>query len=424
MKRRNTAVISYVAVFIAAACASALAADPLPRAKPESVGMSSARVARIGEVFKAEVDKGNLPGTVVAVARKGKLVYYEAIGWRDKAAGAPMTKDAIFSIASMTKPMSSVAMMQLFEEGRVMVSDPVGKHLPVLANMRVAPDNEKPAETVAPKHPPTIQDLLRHTSGLLYGGRGTTAVHKLYPPSSALSGSRMTSEEFLAKLAAAPLAYQPGTVWDYSLATDVVGLAVEAVRGRKLGEVLGERIWQPLGMVDTSFTIPAEKHNRYARWFPIDPGTGKPDFVLDLTQPFKFECGGGCGASTAGDYIRFAQMLLNKGTLGSKRILAPKTVEYMSSDHLTPDIDNRITATVPYLTGHGFGLGFAVRRQDGVSAIAGSEGDYMWSGAYGTYFWVSPKEQMVVVLMSHAPASYRRTLRALIGALVSQAIEK
>jgi CubicO group peptidase (beta-lactamase class C family) len=413
-----------VALLVAAATLGARAADPLPRAKPEAVGMSSARVARIGEVLKAEVDKGHMPGAVVAVARKGRLVYFEALGWRDKEANAPMTTDAIFSIASMTKPMSSVALMQLFEEGKVLVSDPLGKHLPMLAGARVAPDHEKPGETVPVARPVTVQDTLRHTAGLLYGGRGTSALHKLYPPSSALSGSRMTSEEFLARLAAAPLAYQPGTVWEYSLATDVVGLTVEAARGRKLGEVLGERIWQPLGMVDTSFTIPAAKHNRYARWFPVDPGTGKPDFVLDLTQPLKFECGGGCAASTAGDYVRFAQMLLNKGSLGNARILAPRTIDYMTADHLTPAMSNRITATVPYLSGYGFGLGFAVRRQDGVAEIAGTEGEYLWSGAYGTYFWVSPKEQMVVVLMSHAPASYRRTLRALIGALVAQAIEK
>ncbi len=414
-----------IAVAVALAFSwTAFAADPLPVAKPESVGMSSPRLAKIGEVLKAEVDRGLLPGAVVAIARKGKLVYYEAVGWRDKDAKAPMTKDAIFSIASMTKPMSSVALMQLFEEGRVLVSDPVGKHLPLLANMRVAPDLEKPGETVPMANPMTIQDLLRHTSGLLYGGRGTTAVHKLYPASSAQSGMRLTGDEFLAKIAAAPLAYQPGTVWDYSLATDVVGLAVESARGKKLGEVLGERIWQPLGMVDTSFTIPAAKHARYARWFAIDPGTGKPDFVLDLTQPLKFECGGGCGASTAADYIRFSQMLLNKGTLGKAHILAPRTIEYMSADHLTPEMSNRIPATVPYLTGHGFGLGFAVRKQNGVSGIAGTEGDYMWSGAYGTYFWVSPKEDMVVVVMSHAPASYRRTLRALMGALVAQAIDK
>jgi CubicO group peptidase (beta-lactamase class C family) len=412
------------AILSTALCVAASAADPLPRAKPESVGMSSVRLARIGEVLKADVDKGRLPGAVVAVARNGKLVYYEAIGWRDKEANAPMPKDAIFSIASMTKPMSSVALMQLFEEGKVLVSDPVGKHLPMLANMRVAPDHEKPGETVPAVRQMTVQDILRHTSGLLYGGRGTSALHKMYPPSSGLSGTNMTSEEFLAKLGGVPLAYQPGTVWDYSLATDVVGLTVEAARGRKLGEVLGERIWKPLGMVDTSFTIPAEKHNRYARWFAIDPGTGKPDYVLNLTQPLKFECGGGCGASTAGDYVRFAQMLLDKGSLGGAHILSKKTVEYMTSDHIGPEVNNRITATVPYLNGYGFGLGFAVRRQDGMGGAVGSAGEFTWSGAYGTYFWVDPKEHLVVVVMSHAPASYRSSLRPLVSALVYQAIDR
>ena len=411
-----------IAVLISAACAAAHAADPLPRAKPESVGMSSARLARIGETLKADVDKGKLPGAVVAVARRGKLVYYEAIGWRDKDANAPMTKDAIFSIASMTKPMSSVALMQLFEEGKVLVSDPVGKHLPMLANMRVAPDHEKPGETVPAVGQMTVQDILRHTSGLLYGGRGTSALHKMYPPSSGLSGTNMTSEEFLAKLGGNPLAYQPGTVWDYSLATDVVGLTVEAARGRKLGEVLGERIWKPLGMVDTSFTIPAEKHNRYARWFANDPATGKPEYVLDLTRPLKFECGGGCGASTAGDYVRFAQMMLDKGTLGGARILSKKTVEYMTSDHIGPEINNRITATVPYFSGYGFGLGFAVRRQDGMGGSIGTAGEYTWGGAYGTSFWVDPKEELVVVVMSHSPVTYRAALRPLIAALVYQAI--
>ena len=412
------------AFLIAVSSLAAGAADPLPRARPESVGMSSARLARIGETLKAEVDKGRFPGAVVAVARKGKLVYYEAVGWRDKETNAPMPKDAIFSIASMTKPMSSVALMQLFEEGTVLVSDPVGKHLPMLASMRVAPNLENPGETVPAVRQMTVQDILRHTSGLLYGGRGTTALHKLYPPSSSRSGTSMTSEEFLAKLGSLPLAYQPGTVWDYSLSVDVVGLTVEAARGRKLGEVMSERIWKPLGMVDTSFTIPAEKHNRYARWFANDPETGKPHYVLDLTQPLKFECGGGCGASTAGDYVRFAQMLLDKGKLGGARILSKKTIEYMTADHLTPDISNRITATVPTMSGFGFGLGFAVRRQDGVAGFIGTEGEYMWSGAYGTYFWVDPKEQLVVVLMSHTPGNYRATLRPLIGALVLQAIER
>jgi CubicO group peptidase (beta-lactamase class C family) len=403
---------------------TAFAADPLPRAKPEAVGMSSARLARIGAVLKADVDQGRIPGAVVAVARKGKLVYFEAVGFRDKDAGAPMAKDTIFSIASMTKPMASVALMQLFEEGKVMVTDPVGRHLPMLGNMRVAASLENPSETVPAARQMTVQDILRHTSGLLYGGRGTTALHKMYPASSSRSGTSMTGPEFLAKLASLPLAYQPGKVWDYSLSVDVVGLVVEASRGKALGEVLGEHLWKPLGMTDTSFTIPAEKQNRYARWFAKDPENGQEQYVLDLTKPLKFECGGGCAASTAGDYIRFAQMLLDKGTLGKAHILGRKTVEYMSADHLTPDIDNRITNTSPPLANHGFGLGFAVRRSAGMSGLIGSEGEFFWSGAYGTYFWVDPKEQMVVVVMSHTPGAYRGILRAKVGAMVLQAIDK
>ena len=413
-----------LSILAAALCTTALAADPLPRAKPESVGMSSERLAHLGATLKSEIDKGKFPGAVVAVARKGKLVYYEALGYLDPQAKTPMSKDAIFSIASMTKPMASVALMQLFEEGRVMVNDPVGKHLPMLANMRVAPDLEKPEVTVPAVRPMSIQDILRHTSGLLYGGRGTTALHKMYPAASSYSGTNFTGEEFLAKLASLPLAYQPGTVWDYSLSVDVVGLVVEAQRGQKLGAVLEEKLWKPLGMVDTSFTIPADKQSRYARWYPNDPETGKPQFVLDLTKPLKFDCGGGCGASTAGDYVRFAQMLLDKGTFEKKRILSKKTVEYMTADHLTPNIDNRITNTVPYMQGFGFGLGFAVRKETGMASAIGTQGEYMWSGAYGTYFWVDPKEEMVAVLMTHTPGNYKTTLRPMFGALVLQAIEK
>ena len=272
-------------------------ADPLPRAKPEAVGMSSARLARLTSALKADVDKGRIPGAVVAVARKGKLVYFEAVGFRDKDAGAPMTTDAIFSIASMTKPMSSVALMQLTEEGKALVSDPVGKHLPQLANARVVANPEDPSQTVPAARQPTLQDILRHTSGILYGGRGTSPLHKMYPASSGWSGTNLTSAEFLTRLGAAPLAYQPGTVWDYSLATDVVGLVVESVRGQPLGQVLRERIWVPLGMKDTGFSVPPDKQNRYAKAFANDPETGKPQFVLDLSKPLKMECGGGCTAS-------------------------------------------------------------------------------------------------------------------------------
>ena len=416
--KRTTALI---AVFVTTSC---FAADPLPRAKPEAVGMSSARLARIGSALKADVELGRIPGAVVAVARKGKLVYYEAVGFRDKDAAAPMTTDAIFSIASMTKPMTSVALLQLYEEGRVLLSDPVGKYLPQLANRRVVKNLDNPSETEPAARQPTLQDILRHTAGLLYGGRGQSALHKMYPASSSSSGRGMTGEEFLAKLGGLPLAYQPGTVWDYSLAVDVNGLVIEKLSGKSLGQYLGERVWGPLGMNDTGFRVPAEKQARYAKGFANDPDTGKPQFVLDLTQPLKFECGGGCAASTAGDYVRFAQMLANKGRLGSAQILGRKTVEYMTTDHLGPEVKNGIPQVDPARVGYGFGLGVAVRRQDGVSPINGSAGDYSWGGAYGTFFWVDPKEDLVVVFMAHAPGVIRQHYRALLGALVMQSLEK
>jgi CubicO group peptidase (beta-lactamase class C family) len=413
-----------LAILVAIACGPALAADPLPRAKPEAVGMSSARLALIGKALKSDVDKGRLPGAVIAVARKGKLVYYEAVGYRDKEANAPMTKDAIFSIASMTKPMTSVGVLMLYEEGRLLISNPVAKYLPPLADRRVAASLDNPSETVLATRQPTVQDLLRHTAGLLYGGRGTTALHKLYPASSGTAGTTMTGAEFIAKLGSLPLAYQPGTVWDYSLAVDVNGLVVEAVSGQTLGQYLRERIWGPLGMTDTGFTIAPGKQDRYAKAFANDPDTGKPQSVLDLTQPLKFECGGGCGSSTAGDYLRFAQMLANKGSLGKARILGRKTVEYMTSDHLGPEVKNGIPQVDPARTGYGFGLGVAVRRQDGITPINGSAGDYHWGGAYGTFFWVDPKENLVVVFMAHTPGVIRQYYRALLGAMVLQALEK
>jgi CubicO group peptidase (beta-lactamase class C family) len=403
---------------------TAFAADPLPRAKPETVGMSSARLALIGAALKSDVEKGRLPGAVIAVARKGKLVYYEAFGFRDKEANAPMTKDAIFSIASMTKPMTSVGVLMLYEEGKLLISDPVAKYLPPLADRRVAASLDNPSETVPAVRQPTVQDLLRHTAGLLYGGRGTTALHKLYPASSGSAGSTMTGAEFIAALGGLPLAYQPGTVWDYSLAVDVNGLVVEAVSGQTLGQYLRERIWGPLGMADTGFSVPPGKQDRYAKAFANDPDTGKPQSVLDLTKPLKFECGGGCGSSTAGDYLRFAQMLADKGTLGKTRILGRKTVEYMTADQLGPEVKNGIPQVDPARTGYGFGLGVAVRRQDGITPINGSAGDYHWGGAYGTFFWVDPKENLVVVFMAHTPGVIRQHYRALLGAMVLQAIEK
>ncbi|HWV80575.1 MAG TPA: serine hydrolase domain-containing protein [Hyphomicrobiaceae bacterium] len=402
--------------------------DPLPRADPASVGLSPERLARIAPVFKSEIEKGRIPGVVLAVARRGKLAYFEAIGAIDPATKAPMTTDALFSIASMTKPMVSVGIMMLAEEGKLFLNDPVGQYLPQLKDMKVAlvkkdAEGKEVVESVPAKRQPTIQDLLRHTSGVTYGGRGNTAVHKMWPRGSAVAATQFTGPEFLETIGKLPLLHEPGTVWDYSLSVDILGQVIEAISGKPLSAFLAERIWQPLGMVDTSFAVPEDKKARYARAFPNDPITGKPQTVLHAgAKPVKFECGGGCGVSTASDYIRFSQMLLNGGVLDGKRLLGKKTVAYMTSNHLGPGIENNVAKTDPSREGYGFGLGFAVRLTPGIAGVSGSEGDYNWGGAYGTFFWNDPKEELTVVFMSQGPGPIRTYYRKLVNALVLQAI--
>jgi CubicO group peptidase (beta-lactamase class C family) len=403
----------------------AAATDPLPRAKPESVGMSSARLARIGEVLRADIERGRIPGAVVAIARKGKLVYFEAFGYRDKAASVPMTTDTIFSIASMTKPMVTVGALQLYEQGRLLIDDPVSMYLPQFAKMQVA--RMDPAgsiiDTVPAARQITIQDIMRHTSGIIYGGRGSSAVHKLYPLSSSAAAESMTSVEFLDKLGSLPLMYQPGTVWDYGFSIDVLGLVVESISNEKLGQYLQASLFKPLGMSDTGFMVASDKVNRYAKELPIDPDTGKPQLLLDLTKPTKFECGGGCAVSTAGDYLRFAQMLLNHGKIGSTRILSRKTVEFMTANQLGPDVKNLVGNADPTRADYGFGLGIAVRRTEGIVRLMGSIGDFSWPGASGTNWWVDPKEELAVVFMALSPGPIRWHYRQLINALVLQALD-
>ena len=409
------------------ACVSALAADPLPRATPESVGMSSRRLARIDEALKAEIDKGRMPGAVIAVARRGKLVYYKAYGWLDKEAGTKMTTDAIFSIASMTKPMVAFGALQLAEQGKLTIEDPLSTYYPQFASMKVAAlrkdDSAGQAfDTVAAARQITLRDLMMHTSGLVYGGRGTTAVHKVYPPNSSGSGTTMTGKEFLDKLGTLPLLQQPGSTWDYGFGLDVLGLVVEKVSGQTLGEYLNGQVWKPLGMVDTGFNVPADKLKRYAKGFANDPETGKPQFVLDLSKPLKFECGGGCTASTAGDYLRFAQMLLNGGRLEGTRVMGRKTVEYMVSNQLAPTTVNLIGNADPTRADMGFGLGLAVQTTPGVVRTVGSVGSFSWPGAYGTNWWGDPKEQLAVVFMAATPGPIRWHYRYLVSTLVNQAI--
>ena len=395
----------------------------LPRVEPEAVGLSSPRLGRIRAALEREVAEGRIPGAVVGIARRGKLAYLDAVGYRDKVAQTPMWADALFSIASMTKPMTSVAILMLLEEGRLLLGDPVSRHLPALAGMKVAAPGGGELALVPCEREMTIQDLLRHTSGLTYRDRGTTAAHKLYPGSSISAAVKLSREEFLAALAKSPLIYQPGTTWESGFSTDVLGLVVEAVSGRSLGTFLADRIWRPLGMSDTGFTLSEQQRGRYARALPKCPITGDPVSVHHAGDAVtRWESGGGGCVSTASDYLRFAQMLLNSGELGAERLLGRKIVELMASDHLGAGIVNRITTMDPACAGYGFGLGVAVRGSAGVAAAAGSAGDYYWSGVYGTYFWVDPSEQLTCVFMAAAPGQIRLRYRQLMRALVMQAI--
>jgi CubicO group peptidase (beta-lactamase class C family) len=411
-------------------------AQPLPSARPDQVGLSSERLDRIGSVLRSEIEKGKFPGAVAVVARKGRIVYFESFGSRDKAAGAPMGKDAIFRIYSMTKPLVTVGAMVLVEEGRLVLTDPVSKYLPPFAKLQVSaskfdPINGRVTYTMVPaEREMTIQDLLRHTSGLVYGEITVNAPVKeaytkagVYQPAGFPFDARdMTPAEQVERLAKAPLAHQPGTVWEYSLSSDVLGRVVEAASGMTLGRFLEERLFQPLKMTDSGFFVPAAKLGRVAQALP-----GWPVKLLDVTAPPKNDSGGAGGVSTAADYLRFSQMLLNGGQLDSVRVLSPSTVRLMTSDHLaritvgvtpTPTPGELLLGTLGYT----FGLGFAVRQGDGVAGTPGSAGEYMWAGFGGTYFWVDPTQELVGIFMTQAPSPERAYYRKLFKQLVYQAI--
>jgi CubicO group peptidase (beta-lactamase class C family) len=402
---------------------AAAAPAPLARGNPDALGVSTARLARIRQVLEADVKSGLLPGAVVAVARRGKIVYFEALGYLDKTAGIPMPRDAIFSIASMTKPLVGVGTMLLQEEGRLHLAEPAAMYLPSLGNMRVAEDHQKPTSTVPARYPMSIQDLMRHTAGMVHGFSGNSPLHKLWPMSSAIASRTYDAQEFLAKISSLPLAHHPATVWEYSMSIDVLGILVEAITKQTLGQFLDARLFQPLGMTDTGFMVPADKVKRYARALPLDPDTSRPQAVEDSTKPTKFQCGGSCAVSTAGDYLRFGQMLLDGGRLGATRILGRKSVELMTADHLGKDIDFPPAREDPTRRGSGHGLTMAMRTHPGISPFLGSEGEFGWGGAYGTQFWVDPREQLVVVFMAHTPSGKQRVhYRQLIGSLVLQAL--
>jgi len=416
--------------------ASAALAQPLATARPEDVGMSSQRLERIAQAFRKDIDENRVPGVVIMIARRGKLVYSESLGAQDKAAGTPMAKDAIFRAYSMTKPFVEVATAMLMEEGRIQLTDPISKYLPEFKNMQVSVPSSDPLgqstfKTTPADRPPTVQDLMRHTAGFAYG---EITANRLVKEAYAKGGlwkadfdynvTDLTPDEFVQHLAQAPLAYQPGTVWEYSLAIDVLGRVVEKASGQRLGDFLSERLFKPLGMTDTGFWVPKEKLARLAQPFPTDPATGQPNRLIDVSQPPKEDSGGAGSVSTASDYVRFAQMLLNGGKLDETVILSPTTIALMTSDQLGPQVRRSITPgeMLMGVPGYTFGLGFMIRQHPGIAGVPGSEGEYMWAAYSGAFFWVEPKEQLVAVMMDQAPGPSRAFYRRQIKALVDQAI--
>jgi CubicO group peptidase (beta-lactamase class C family) len=383
---------------------------------PASAGVSAERLQMIARAVRSEIDQGAIPGAVVAVARKGKLVYFESFGFLDKEKSLPMRKDAIFPIASMTKPLTAVGALMLVEEGRVLLNDPVGRYLPALATMRVATESG----TESARRQPTLQDLMRHTAGLTYGSATGSDLSKRY---SQLEEGAPAPSEFIARLSKLPLQYQPGARWDYGLGHEVMGVVIESVAKKRLGDYLAERLFRPMGMRDTGFFVPDSKADRVARPLANDPITGQPVSSDFRTQPPNMDDGGSGAYSTAMDYLRFAELLRGGGTFEGKRYLGRKTVEFMTSDQLTPDIDLRQLQQRANINGYGFGLSVAVRRSSGFGGILGTAGDFHWGGGRGTYFWVDPSQELSFVFMTAAPFETRNRMRQLITSTVLQAIE-
>ena len=385
--------------------------------RPEDAGFSSERLERVRREMKADVESKRIPGAVLLLARKGKTASLDAVGFQDRRSQTPMKAESIFRIASMSKPITSVAAMILAEEGKLDIAAPVAQYLPEFKDVKVG------VEKAAPKRPMTVHDLLRHTSGLTYGTFGTSPVDELYKKSNMFASKSLA--DMVANIASLPLLHHPGEVWEYSVSTDVLGRVVEVVSGMTLDQFVAERITRPLKMVDTGFYLNASQATRLAR----------PDAAMMMppgdptAKPAVFSGGGGM-LSTAGDYARFCQMLLNGGDLDGIRILSPHTVALMTSDQLPPSTERHSPVAIlldafgptPEM-GTSFGLGFGVRTAAGRNPVPGSVGDFSWAGITGTYFWVDPKEKLVVVLMIQVPQAtdvpyWRRTRTLVYQALV------
>ena len=402
----------------AAKHAAAPQTPPLPQARPESLGLSSIRLQRMSDAFKRDIDKGAIPGVTMMVARRGQIAWFDALGKQNPASTTPMAHNTIFRIFSMTKPIVSVGIMMLLEEGYFLLNDPVAKYIPEFADQKVGVENNGKLDLVPPVRPITIQDLLRHTSGITYDHTGNGLVQQLYQQSR-LRSRKISNAEHAALVASMPLTCQPGAEWNYSRSTDILGRIIEVVSGKTLSAFLTERILAPLQMAETAFHTGPENADRFAEPFPTDPWTGEKVQLFNMLEKPVMESGGGGLVSTTMDYARFCQMLLNGGVLDGNRIIGRKTLELMASDHLGPNVKLQ-SHLVP--AGHSFGLGFAVRTHQGMAPFAGSVGQFFWSGMAGTFFWIDPKEELFAVFMSQGPGQ-REYFRTLVRSLVYAALE-
>ena len=418
-----------LAVLALAGASVGRAEELTPVANPEQLGFLPERLQRLTDAYQGYVDRGELPGAVLLIARGDKIAYLRAIGYQDSEKKTPMKTDAIFRLASMTKPIVSVAVMMLVEEGKIDLAAPVSKYIPEFANLKVGVETVDPAtgkptlNLVSQKRPMIVQDLLRHTAGLVYGQNGDTPIYKAYR--DAKVGDRNdTLTEMVAKLSKLPLAHQPGEVWEYSVAVDVLGRIVEIVSGQELDAFIAERIAKPLGMTATDFYVHEADLPRLAEAQQPPPGS-PARMPPDVTKKPKLLSGGGGLVASVSDYLRFSEMLLHDGEYGGVRLLAPHTVALMTTDALPPGVDyfERARTTIADIAptpamGQGFGLGFAVRTAAGHNPLPGSVGNYYWNGAWGTTFWVDPAEKLIAIQMIQTPSEaggpYRRAFRNLV----------
>ena len=398
----------------------------LPVGTIAETGFTADGLKRIDAFFAAEIQKKRIPGGVVGIVRDGKLVYLKAHGTRNPETQAPMEVDSIFALASMTKPMVSVGALSLTQQAKLPLFSKVSDYYPAIGAMKVSvkkADGSTEYENV--KNPMTVQDLMRHTSGLTYGGRPDTsgAAASLYPSSEDVIKMKTTSE-FLEKITKVPLVYQPGTVFEYSLSFELLGAVIEKVTNTSLDTYLRQTIWNPLKMNDTGFHVPENKKSRQAYAFKLNPLNNRPQTILYLEKGLNFECGGGCSLGTVPDYLKFGQMLINGGEFNGQRILSPAMVKLMTSDQMNKKITNNVANVEPHREGYGFGLGVAVRTEPGLAAVPGNVGEYSWNGSAGTGFFADPQAKLVVVFGTAAPGDLRKYYREQIQDLVYGAMTR